>query len=227
MLAAACPVFLDPQEPLERMAAQVDPVFLVPLDSLDAHHQCARNPHYLHAEPAHLVLLAQLDLPAPLEALDALDLLAAMEMMAPQANPDLRDLPDPLDNLEPMASLETQETQLSALPTPLETQDHKETRDHKVLSVIKEHLALMANLATPDLRDHLAHLDPKDLPDPMATLDLVAHLDPRESVVSVRNTALWMVVFSSKMEPEDKQPQKFHSRMMIFATALSIIYVIK
>ena len=62
----------------------------------------------------------------------------------------------------------------------------------------------MDSLETPDQKDHPDHLAHKDHPETTASPDPVDLPDLRENVVFAPNTALWTVVFSSKMEQGDK-----------------------
>jgi hypothetical protein len=176
----------------------------VPLDTLDAHHQSAKSPHHPHATRAHLDPPDLKDHPAPLEALVAQDLLAAMETMEPLEPLDHKDLPAQLATLAQMDSPETLVPQLSLSHSSLETQAHKETLAHKVFPETQEHLEPMDNLETPDQKDLPDPLDHKDPLGTTASPVPVDLLDLRENVVFAPNTALWMVVFSSRMEQGDK-----------------------
>jgi hypothetical protein len=198
------PVFLDPQVPPVRTVAPDALVSLVPPDSLDAHHQSARNPHRHHATLAHLDHPDQPDPPALPETPVVPALLVAMETMVPLVLPDHRDLPALLATQDQMVNLETLAPPLTLNLSSLETLAHKEILAHKVFLETLAPLVPMDNLATPDQKDHLAHQDQLDLLATMVNLD---HVDPpvlRENAVCAPNIAPWMVVFSSKMEQGDK-----------------------
>jgi len=215
---AACPDSQDHQVHPERTVAPADPEYPVPLVSLDAHHQCARNPHHHHADHAHPDHLDLRDHPEALEPLDAPGHLAVVETMVPLELPAHRDLPDQLETLDKMDSLETLDPQPSLSPSSPETPDHREMLDRKVFLEIQEPPEAMGNPETPDQRDHPAHPDLRDLPDRMDSPDPVDLPDHKENVVSAPNIALWMEEFSSKMEQGDKQSagQIFFNDVFVF-----------
>jgi hypothetical protein len=200
----ACLVYLDPQEFPERMDALEDPVSLVPLDSLDAHHQCARNHHHLHAGPVHLAHRDPPDPPVPQEALAAPDHLAAMETMEPLAHPAHKDPPDPEETQDPTDSQETLVPQLSLSHLSLETQAHRETLAHKDFLETQETLAKTASPEILVPKDPLVHQDHRGHQETMDNQAPADPLDHRENVVCAPNTVPWTVGFSSKMEQDDK-----------------------
>jgi hypothetical protein len=204
VLAAACPDFPDLQAHLERTVALEDPVFLVPLDSPDAHPQCAKSLHHHHAGLAHLDHPDLRDHPEALEPLDAPGHQAVVETTVPPELPAHRDHPAQLETLDKMDSPETQDPQLSLSHSSPETPDHREMLAHKVFPETQEPPAATASPETPAPRDHPAHLDLRDHPETMDSPDLADPPDLRENVVCARNIALWMVVFSSRMEQGDK-----------------------
>jgi len=121
------------------------------------------------------------------------------------------DLEDPLDQLDPLANPESMEVLENQAPL-LNPHHHslemlaqsemlvqRDPLDHLVL------LVPMANLARKDpldLREKLA------LPVAMVNKEHKAHLDPLDHLAngeSARNTALWTVEFSSKMEHGGKR----------------------
>jgi len=198
-LAVACPGSPDLQAHLERTVAPADLEYPVLLASLDAHHQCAKNPHHHPAAHALLDHLDQLDPLEPLEALDVLDPLAAMETMAHLVPLGHKDHLDPLEMLDQMDNLE-----ILDLPQPVNHSfqgilDHKETPARRGFLETLVHLGAMVNQETTVQR---ALLDPLDHRDHLATMDslvLLDHLAPLERGVFVQNTVLWTVECSSKM----------------------------
>jgi hypothetical protein len=220
--AAACPDYPDHQEPQERTVAPDALEYPVPLDSPDAHHQCAKSPHHLHADPAHLDPPDHRDPPEDLEPLAAPDPLVAMETMELPVPPDPRDPLDLEETLDATDSLETPEPPLSLSPSSLETRDHKEISDHRVFLETQVPLVPMDSPATPDPRDLPDPLDLRDLLATMDSPDPVDPLDLRENAVFAPNIALWTVEFSSKMEQGDKQSagQIFFYFFLVFSTIL-------
>jgi len=209
----------DHQVLLETTANLVSPVYLVNLDSLDAQVQFALNPQLHPADPAHL------DHPAhPAHR----DLLVTPVRTVPLDVPEMTEipvLPDPVDHKEILDP-----------PVPM---DHREILEHQHQAPLPS-LATLDPKATLDPTDHLDHpaqMDQTDNPeapdqrDPpekvvllaeMAIRDRMApldHRDPTESAVSAPNTAHWMAVSFSKMEPGDKPFDcKFFSIDCFFAT---------
>jgi len=158
--------------------------------------------HKDHLDP--LVALATMD---PLERVDLKDHLALVATLADA---------DPLDLLDPVLNL---------LPTPQETKDHPDLRDHEAM---EDHLETMdrqdslVEMDRLDLRDLLAH---KETPDPTVVLESLGSQDLKGTVEFVRNTAPWMVEFSSKMEPGDRFRASWHFSLFafIFYPALVVI----
>jgi len=205
---AACLVFLDPLDDLERTASLANLVFPEHLVSLAALHwrsarKCPHHPasraHQDHLDPlVHLANLAHL---APTETQAALARMVATDHQAHQAptahlvNPARTERRDPLVHPlflsnQPLAMLDPQarmdhQAQLGkmALQFPMVDQAPQETRDH---------LALQAHPAMTEPQETKAHQAP---------------MAPRESRVFAPNIAPPMVVSSSKMEQGDKRSQ--------------------
>jgi len=203
---AACRAFLDLQELLDETANQVSPVHQVLMGSLVDHQHSARKSLLHHADHVHLDhqdqpdLRDQLAIPADLATLADL---AAMVLLATQ------DLKDPLVNLETpveravLEALVFQRNQLLAFLAAMANLDNL---------VIKAFLEIMVQMVDPET---MATLDSKDHPDHQAALESQAeterqavpvNLVPKERRVFARNTAPWMVEFSSQMVLDDRPP---------------------
>jgi hypothetical protein len=230
VLDAACPVFLDPQEFLAKTANPVFPVPLVLLVSLAAHHQSAKNHHHPHADHAHLDPQDLKDLPVPLEAVADLETLAVPATMVAPAPLDHKDLPANLAALVPMDNPEMLVAQLSAHQTPPATQASPEIQAHKDSQANQATLDKTDNPAAQDPRDPAVHPDLLVSLAATANLDLKAHLALRENVVFARNTALWTVEFSSKMEQDvkhqllDDYDLSEFSRFSLFLPSCHVLY---
>jgi hypothetical protein len=168
--------------------------------SLLLHHH-ASHAHKVH--PAHLVLLDHQ------ETLASQEPPVAQDPMLLQDPPDQKDHLDPLENLDQMDQLEMLVFPLRAnlfnpvILAQLETQVHKDHQGHLVS------LVEMDNQVPPDQkdqRDQRDHLEPMVFPDLKDPLGLLV---PKENVVFARNTAPWMVEFSSKMVQGDRH-ELFH-----------------
>jgi len=181
---------------------------------------------HLLAKPSllHHANLAQLDLPAHLEALAS--------PVAPDKtdNPDKEvetQLPDPLDQKDPpdnpetpedLDNPETQEPQLNLKEPPLAHLDQLETMVPLDNPEDPDNPEAMGNPEDLDPRDHLAHPETPDNPEAMDNPETLDNLVDPETRVSAPNTAPSMVESSSKMEPGDKQhiTQDFRRTIILF-----------
>lgn len=160
-------------------------------------HHHAGHAHQDHpAHQAHLEMLATPDqtvnlvLPARMVAMDHPAQLDPTDHPVPLARTETRDLPAHPPSLfhPPLVTPDL----LAKLAHPA----------HLVKTVPQDPMADLAQLATRDHPDLLAHLATMVL---QATRDHLAQMDPRESRVSAPNTAPPMVVSSSKTEQGDKR----------------------
>jgi len=155
-----------------------------------------RQHHASHARKDHL---AQPDPLVPQEMVASPEPLVVQvqtllpEHLAPKDHLDLLESQAQTDQLEMLVFLpKADQFKLENL-AQLEMQAHKDQRDH---------LASLDETGNRDLQDRRDQKDQRDqqagmvFPDPKVQLGLLVH---KESVVSARSIALWMVVFSSKM----------------------------
>jgi len=155
--------------------------------------------HAIRAHPARLVLL---DLPVLLAIPAALEVLADRETMD---NQELLDRQDQADHPAHPAVKDREvmeDDRLSARRTVPENREHLEK---PALQACPETMGHPEEMASPDHQeqtDHPAHRVPADRTARMDQPDPPANRVHRANVVSVRNTALWMAVCSSRMERE-------------------------
>jgi len=202
--AAVYLVYQVLQELPDEMVNQVTQVCQALLDSLVGHQPYAkRSPHH-HADHVHLGLQDQPALRDPPVTLDDLVTQVEVAMMVLLETPDPKAHQVPLGTLVEMALLvllAPQRNQHPIFPVTLAAQASLALKAYPVTQAQTVDLEIMAIL------------DPKDPQDPlvllvnqveMAILVLLASLAVLEKKVSVPNTALWMVEFSSPTELADK-----------------------
>lgn len=189
--------------------SQVPPEF--PADP----HRLAKRSQSLPANPALLDLPDPPDTLAQLATKDLPDLPATQEKTAKMVSPAQSDLLVPQEPPDPMDLLVTR------AKTDPRSQSFQENLDRP------ETMAPLARkelLVPPDPMEPQASLvikDPSDLLDPPAKMESPAKkelLDPLalpERRVSAPSTALWMVVFSSKMAPDCRWPNDCGSTSQI------------
>jgi len=187
---------------LEHLACLVCLVHLrLHLVSLLRHHHAnhARKDHLAQPEP----LAPQETLASP-EPPVVLVRTLLPDHLAPKDHLDLLEIQAQMDHLETLVFLpKANHFNLETL-AHLEIQAHKDHRDH---------LASLDETVNQDLQDRRDQKDQGDLqarmvfPDPKDHLGLLVD---KESVVSARNIALWMVVFSSKMVQDVKLYELSH-----------------
>ena len=199
--AAACPVNPDLKEPLENQEDPANPELPANQETPENHQLLhAKQPLLHHASHAHKAHPDLLDHPDHLETQERLvppadpDTMPPLEPQAHEDHPDQPEKPAQLDHPERLVS------QLLPNHSPLESPEKPEILDHPDLPAHPDNPVWMAQPAHPDQRENLV---PQEILEPMVNQDPPDHLAqpvPPEKRVSARNTALSMVVSSSKME---------------------------
>lgn len=199
--AAACPVFLAPQESKERAESLANQEHLDRLDSLAAHHwkfAKSSNPFASHARQVQQALEAHLALTEPL---DQTDPQVAQEKTANQDKQAKMEKKDNQDNPEKTETKEHQVTQRRQFQQHLETKVKEETTARLDLLDKVANQDKMDHPARKVLRVHPAMLEHQARMALLATKVQQAQMDPRESQVFAPNTAQPTEVSSSKMAP--------------------------
>lgn len=230
---AACLVFLAHQDAPERTANQANPVSPDhPVFPAALHWRSARKCPHHHAShahqdhPDHLVHLANL---VPLAPTATPAVLARMVVTDHPAQPA------PTAHLAPLARTERRDPLVNPpfqFHQPLEMLDPLARTDHPdqpVKTAPPAQTEAPAQLATKAHPDRLARPATTAL---LATRDHLAQMAPRENRVFAPNIAPPMVVSSSKMEQDDKRPQKTFTRFcfsdekpVIFMSIVAFIFI--
>lgn len=205
VVAAACPVFLDPQEPPDEMANQESPVPLVLTDSLVDHQRSVKKLLHHHVDHAHQAHLAHLDLKDHLATPDDLATPVDLVAMVNLAIPDLKDHLAQLVTQVEMATLDNPVPPLNHPPIFPENPADQENQVVKVSQETQVQMADQETMETQDPKDHLEHLATPEKEAEMEIPEPPATLVDKEREVFAQNIALWTAEFSSQTALADKR----------------------
>ena len=204
--AAAYLEALEDKANQENRANQEDPEHLDHQDSLVVRHKRSvfiRQNHHApnaqlenQAHRVHLVYLA---------VLDPTDPLAALARMAVLEKKDHLEMPDQLALQAKTDLLDHLVHRPSGCHLHLVTKVHPAMMEHQDYPVTLENLVTMAPLARPDPKVHLAPLVHQARTEVQETKAHPVQTDPRESQVSVQNTAPSTAVSSSRTVLDDRR----------------------